>query len=97
MEKLIFTVMAQLGSPSELGIPERTTDRAALASILDLVYAVAAVVAVVCIVVYGIMYSLSTGDAGKITRAKNGLLYAIIGLLIVAFAFTITNYISGRF
>lgn len=97
MEKHILTVMAQLGSPSELGIPERTADYAALLSILDLVYAVAAVVTVVCIVVYGIMYSLSSGDPGKITRAKNGLLYAIIGLLVVAFAFTITNYVSGRF
>ena len=43
------------------------------------------------------MYVTSTGDAGRVTKAKNLLTYAIVGLIIILSAFAITNFVIGRF
>jgi hypothetical protein len=43
------------------------------------------------------MYATSAGDSGRVTKAKNALTYAIIGLVVVLLAFTITQFITGRF
>lgn len=43
----------------------------------------ATVVAVVAVVIAGFTYTLSQGDPGKVTQAKNAILYAIIGLVVV--------------
>ena len=69
----------------------------ALQSIANLVFAISAVVAVISIIIYGIMYSVSAGDPGKVLKAKNGIIYSVVGLLVVWCAFVITNYVAGRF
>lgn len=64
---------------------------AALTSITNTVYMVAGIVAVVGIVTGGYLYVTSMGDAGKIAKAKNAIFYSVIGLIIVAVAFTLTQ------
>jgi quinol-cytochrome oxidoreductase complex cytochrome b subunit len=64
---------------------------------LNLVYYVTGIVAVVVIIIAGIMYITSAGDQNSITRAKNMLLYAIVGLVVIVLAFTITQFVIGRF
>lgn len=43
----------------------------------------ATVVAVVAVVIAGFTYTLSQGDPGKVAQAKNAILYAIVGLVVV--------------
>jgi len=97
MEKFIVQLVSQLGSPSDVGIPDRKNDSASVRDISNLVFAVSAIVAIVSIIIYGIMYSVSAGDPGKISKAKNGIIYAVVGLIVVSSAFIITNYVAGRF
>jgi len=70
---------------------------ALLADGLNLVYFLAGAIAVIVIIVAGVMYTISSGDAGRITRAKNMLTYSIVGLIVVLLAFFITNFVIGRF
>lgn len=65
--------------------------------VLATVYWAAGVTAVVVIIIAGILYATSDGDANKITRAKNAILYAIVGLVFVMMAFLITNFVVGWF
>lgn len=65
--------------------------------VLTLVYFVAGVTCVIVIVVAGILYALSEGDATKVKTAKNAVLYAVAGLVIVMMAFVITQFVIGRF
>lgn len=44
------------------------------------------IVAVIMIIVAGFKYITSGGDTNKVTSAKNALVYAIVGLIIVALA-----------
>ena len=53
--------------------------------------------AVIVIVIAGIMYVTSAGETANVTRAKNMLLYAVIGLVIALLAYAIVNFVIARF
>jgi len=50
----------------------------------------------IVVIIAGINYSLSAGDPAKTASAKNTILYAVIGLVIIANAIAITGYIIGK-
>jgi TctA family transporter len=64
---------------------------------LNLFSAVVGIIAVVMIIVGGIQYITSGGDSGNVTKAKNTILYAVIGLVVVALAQIIVKFVLGRF
>lgn len=51
------------------------------------------IIAVVMLIIGGIRYVTSGGDAKKVTDAKNTVLYAIIGLVIAFLAYAIVNFV----
>ena len=76
-------------------VPQVAVDQTTLANILNVVYAIGGAIAVVFVVLGGIQYSLSGGDAGKVKQAKDTILYALIGLAVVMVAFGITRFVIG--
>ena len=57
---------------------------------------VVGVVAVIMIVVGGLKYITSGGDSSNVTGAKNTILYAVIGLVVVALAQFIVRYVLSK-
>ncbi len=53
-------------------------------------------VAVLMIIVGGLRYTLSGGDQGTITSAKNTILYAVVGLVVAVAAYAIVNFVLGN-
>ena len=68
-----------------------------LRNVLTAVYAVVAILAVGAIIYGGLKFALSQGDSNKVSAAKNTVLYALIGLIVVLMAFVITNFVLGVF
>lgn len=64
-------------------------------NLIQWVIAVVGIVAVAFIVYGGILYTTSSGDPAKVKKAKDTILYAVIGLIIVALAEIITAFVSG--
>ena len=62
-------------------------------SIINGVIAVLGFVCVVVMIVGGVNYMISAGDSGKVTKAKNTILYGLIGLVICVLAFAIVNFV----
>ena len=54
------------------------------------------VVSVIMVIFGGFRYITSGGDAGSVTSAKNTILYAIVGLIIVALAQIIVKFVLGN-
>jgi hypothetical protein len=54
------------------------------------------VVAVIMIIVGGFRYITSGGDSNNISSAKNTIIYAIIGLIIVALAQFIVQFVLNK-
>lgn len=61
--------------------------------IINVVIGVIGVVAVAVIVLGGVYYVISQGEAAKITKAKNTLLYGIIGLAVALLSYAIVNFV----
>jgi uncharacterized membrane protein YjfL (UPF0719 family) len=49
------------------------------------------------IIIGGFMYVLSAGDQAKVTKAKDTVLYAVIGLVVTLLAFSIVKFVLGYF
>ena len=55
-------------------------------------------IAVVMIIYGGFAYTTSAGDSAKVTKAKNIIMYGIVGLVVALLAFAIVNFVlTGLF
>ena len=61
--------------------------------IINIFSIVVGAVSVIMIIIGGFRYIISGGDSGGVSGAKNTILYAIVGLLIVLFAQVIIRFI----
>ncbi len=68
-----------------------------ISTITSTLLTIAGIISVIMIIVGGIMYSLSAGDSSKATKAKDTILYSVIGLVITMLAYAIVNYVIGLF
>jgi hypothetical protein len=65
-------------------------------NIINIFSVVVGIVAVIMIIVGGFRYITSGGDSGNVTGAKNTILYAIVGLVIVALAQFIVKFVLNK-
>jgi type IV secretory pathway VirB2 component (pilin) len=65
-----------------------------LKTIVDTLLTVAGAIAVIVIIVAGIRYITSTGDATRVKQSKDTLLYAIAGLVVVILSYAIVNFVT---
>lgn len=65
-------------------------------TIVNLLSAVVGIVAVIMIIVGGFRYITSGGNDASVTSAKNTILYAIIGLVVVALAQIIVRFTLSK-
>lgn len=84
--------------PSLIGIndPVKSSDTAML-NVLNTVYLWAGIVSVIIIIIAGFIYVTSNGNAANIKKGKDAIMGAVIGLVIIILAFTITQFVLGRF
>ena len=80
----------------DIGLDVVKSDSDLVTNILNPVYLWAGIVCVIVIIAAGIMYTISAGSADKVKRAKNAIIGAIIGLIFIMMAFTITQFVLGR-
>ncbi len=94
----IFTTLAAKIplDAGQLNIPT-TTGNQVLANGLNIAYFVAGTMAVIVIILAGFSFVTSGNDPGAVTKAKNAILYAVIGLVVILSAFVITQFVIGRF
>lgn len=64
--------------------------------VVNIFSAIIGIVAVIMIIWGGFKYISSGGDSGNVTSAKNTIIYAVIGLIIVAMAQFIVQFVLGR-
>jgi hypothetical protein len=67
-----------------------------LRRIVNIFSAVVGVIAVIMIIVGGLRYITSGGDSSKVSTAKNSIIYAIVGLVIVALAQLIVRFVLNQ-
>lgn len=89
----IITKLAATGQEIKPISGASTNLQGDITNILNAVIGVLGIVAVIVIIVGGVGYMTSTGDAGKVKKAKDTILYGVIGLVICALAAAIVNFV----
>ena len=66
-------------------------------TIVNVLLFVIGAISVIMLIIGGVCYTISAGDSGNVTAAKNTIMYALIGLIIAFLAFAIVNWVLDRF
>lgn len=83
----------RLGGASKGGLPNPNANTA-IPNILDyFVFPISASLALLMVVIGGFKYITANGDPNSVTSAKNTIIYALIGLLVVMAAFSIVTFV----
>ena len=64
-----------------------------IGTIVNILSIIVGALSVIMIIIGGLRYVVSGGDSGGIQSAKNTIVYAIVGLIIVLFAQIIVNFV----
>lgn len=78
-------------------IPKVPINSTTLGGIFSGILALAGVLCVLFIIIGAINYIISAGDASKIKKAKDSILYAGVGLVVVGISFMIVQFVVGLF
>lgn len=73
-----------------LPMPDTST---AISTALSITFGIAGAFALLMITVSGLRYVLSAGDPQKISRAKDGIIYALVGLTVAIAAEAIVHFV----
>ena len=84
------------GNNCDTGLPTVGATNTQLNSLLATVFGVLAVVAVILLVIGGIQFMTSGGNSEQTNKAKNTILYALIGLAVAISAELIVAFILKR-
>ena len=66
-------------------------------TVINILLYVLGAIAVVMIVIGGIRYTTSNGEASGIKSAKDTILYSVIGLVVAIMSYTIVNFVVSWF
>lgn len=62
-------------------------------NVINVLFWVVGVAAVIVIIYSGLQYILSTGDSGKVQKAKNTIVYAVVGLIVAILSYAIVGFV----
>ncbi len=65
-------------------------------TVINIFSTIIGIVAVIMIIIAGLRYITSAGDANSISSAKNALIYAIVGLIVAALAQVIVRFVLSK-
>ena len=64
-----------------------------LNQIINVIIGIIGFIAVIVIILGGVQYTTSAGDSGKVKKAKDTIMYGIIGLVVALLAYYIVNFV----
>lgn len=99
-------ILIKLAAGENEGVPGKLPDQVnteaagslntTVIGIINGVIGVLGLAAVIIIIIGGINYMTSSGEAAKVKKAKDTILYGIIGLIICVLAFAIVNFVIAN-
>lgn len=102
---VVFPVAAQITQVGEsdctaLGISctgneDTNSFRNTIIDIVNVILTLVGVVAAIYLVLGGVRYVLSEGEESQARKAKNTIIYAVIGIIVIGLSAAIVNFVIG--
>jgi len=96
MKNLLLQLAQTIKTTDVPGLPT-LEGSAVVTNTLNIAYFLTGIIAVIVIIIGSIMYVTSAGNAGSVTKAKNMILFSVVGIFIILGAYAITNFVIGKF
>lgn len=78
------------------GCYEDDTIKSPIKTAVEVLLWVVGVICVVMVIWSGAKMTMSAGDAGAVMKAKNTLIYAVVGLVVAILAYAIVEFVIGK-
>ena len=89
VKTLATITIDQVGDETDQGDNVETT----LKNIINAIVGLLGIVCVIVMIIGGVTYMTSGGDAGKVKKGKDTILYGLIGLVICALSYVLVNFV----
>ena len=66
-------------------------------TITDVLLFLIGAISVIMLIYGGFRYVVSGGESGKVSDAKNTILYAVVGIVVSILAYAVVNFVIGSF
>lgn len=77
-------------------LPRADASKSTITTVIQYVLMVAGSIALLIIVIGAFQYTISRGDPAATAKARNTIIYAIVGLVITMTAYSIVTFVLGR-
>ena len=95
MSKMLNFAAALVNS-NEVNIPKTDVTNATVENVLQIVFGTMGAIALIIIILAGIKFITSQGNPEALTKARNTIIYAAVGLAISIGALAIVTFVVGR-
>ena len=85
------------GSSDLCGASKQDDADKLIKNVINVLFYLVGIIAVIMIIIGGIRYTTSNGDASQIKSAKDTVLYAVVGIVVAILAYAIVNFVVGAF
>lgn len=93
----MFAAADQIITKSDVpSLPDGGLTSSSISSALRIVFGVSGALAVLIITIAAFRYAVSQGNPQATAKAKDAILYAIVGLVICVLGFTIVTFVIGK-
>lgn len=92
---LIFN-LASIINKNQVDIPKQDLNASTTESVLKVVFGIAGGIALIVIALGGLRYINSLGNAQNVAKAKDTILYALIGLVVCILGYAIVGFVIQR-
>ncbi|MDB5170382.1 MAG: rane protein [Candidatus Saccharibacteria bacterium] len=96
MYLFIIAATQRLTEISPGGLPTGAANEATIKTILSIVFGIIGALSLLMITFSGLRYITAAGDPQKTAQAKNGVVYALVGLALALAAQAIVSFVVGR-
>lgn len=94
MIKALLTTLAL--EATDVNVPRVSADDSALQIVLRFVFGIMTLVAVIYLIITGLKLITQQGDPVGLSKARQAIIYTLLGLIILLFADAIVFFVIGR-
>ncbi|HYH75068.1 MAG TPA: pilin [Candidatus Saccharimonadales bacterium] len=85
-----------LGGSGSCTVSGQPSINATIKKIIDIFSAIAGIAAVIMIIVAGFRFITANGDSGTVSSARKTVMYAVVGLIVVALSQTLVKFVIDK-
>ncbi len=83
-------------SSADTSTGKNGTFRKTFQNIISTLLFIIGIIGVIVIVIAGIQYATSGGNAEQASKAKNSIIYAVVGIIVAVMAYAIVGFVIGN-